>query len=416
MKRLNENKVDKLFSDGLTGAENPIPFHEEDWKAMEKLLDKKSNKKVVAFRWIYYASGIAAMLLVAFGLFLMMQKDKAITRQNRIVKQSAVKPGYDKTEKNNDPSGQQHVNPVSALSASPQIKGSGVTNSRNSNPFLSLSAARKGRYYSQPKTEVIIPIPLRATTADSTLSQPETLAAATPVAPAEANTNIDTSTVAAKPDNVKPTRAEKKNIRPITGSRPQFTLSILAAPDVNGVGSLGRSQVGTNFGVVAGVQFKKLSISTGIAYAVKPYQASNADYSSSFRPSITTTNIAANCKVLDIPVNLSYQVYNKGQNAFAIGTGLSSYLMLREHYRFDYEYNPEVQPFNLDISNQNRHWFGVLNLNVTYQRQMNSRFNLLVQPYYKLPLTGIGNGKVDLQSAGVALGVSWNINPFRKPQ
>ena len=58
---------------------------------------------------------------------------------------------------------------------------------------------------------------------------------------------------------------------------------------------------------------------------------------------------------------------------------------------------------------------GVLNLNATYQREVSSKFGVAVQPYFKVPLTGIGYGQVNLKSAGVAVGVTWNINTRIKP-
>ncbi|WP_158825452.1 hypothetical protein [Mucilaginibacter lacusdianchii] len=420
MKRPDENKLDKLFKDGLTGSENHVPFREDDWQAMEKLLDKKPERKVIAFRWMYYASGIAAMLLLAVGMFLLIRKNKPSTQPPKIVKQKITPNNNYKLETNNDPSGQQLPNPAASLSANRKVPGGQRVLSRNSNPFLSLSAARIGRYHNKlPKSgSAGITDSVQATFSDSIHKKQEPiLLAITKPAIADSAHTPHKDTAAAMANKPMPKETEKKKLKPIVHSRPQVTLSILAAPDVNGVGSFGRSQVGTNFGVLAGVQLtKKLAISTGVAYAIKPYDTYNADYNSSFQPSVPPTNIAANCKVLDIPVNVSYQLFSRGRDAFTVGTGLSSYLMLRERYRFDYALNPEMQPFNLNITNGSRHWFGVLNLNVTYQRQLNNRFNLLVQPYYKLPLTGIGNGRVDLRSAGVAVGASFNINPFGKPK
>jgi hypothetical protein len=119
--------------------------------------------------------------------------------------------------------------------------------------------------------------------------------------------------------------------------------------------------------------------------------------------------------VLDIPLNVGYQVYNKGANKFSLGTGLSSYFMLRENYTYNYASGSPDGPTNYNIRNQNKHILGVLNLNATYQREISSKFGVGIQPYLKLPLTGIGYGEVNLKSAGVAVGVTWNINTGIKP-
>jgi hypothetical protein len=120
--------------------------------------------------------------------------------------------------------------------------------------------------------------------------------------------------------------------------------------------------------------------------------------------------------VLDIPLNVSYQLFSKGNNSIALGTGFSSYFMLKENYRFDYSAESGWKPYNLEVRNQNTHLFGVVNIDVNYQRRLNSKFSAVIQPYMKLPVTGIGNGRVDLKSTGVALGVNWNIGSALRPK
>jgi len=82
--------------------------------------------------------------------------------------------------------------------------------------------------------------------------------------------------------------------------------------------------------------------------------------------------------------------------------------MLKEDYRFTFS-DPAKDGVDVDISNQNQHLLGVLNMNVNYQHQLNNKLGLVVQPYLKLPLTQIGFGQVGLQSAGIAVGFNWNM-------
>lgn len=122
-------------------------------------------------------------------------------------------------------------------------------------------------------------------------------------------------------------------------------------------------------------------------------------------------NVVANCKVLDIPLNVNYELYAKGRNSFTLGGGMSSYFMLSEKYNFSFA-DPALSSRNIQINNQNHHIFSILNLTSTYQRQVNSNLGIVVQPYMKLPLSRIGFGQVDLKSAGLAVGFSWSINSF----
>jgi hypothetical protein len=89
--------------------------------------------------------------------------------------------------------------------------------------------------------------------------------------------------------------------------------------------------------------------------------------------------------------------------------------MMHQNYVFNYAYPYTIGPTNYTAKTNGKYYFGVLNLNATYQRQLNSRVGISFQPYLKLPLTNVGYSEVRLQSTGFALGLIWNINTFTKP-
>ncbi|HEY2581174.1 MAG TPA: hypothetical protein VGI43_05190, partial [Mucilaginibacter sp.] len=199
--------------------------------------------------------------------------------------------------------------------------------------------------------------------------------------------------------------------------RPQYALTFLAAPDINGVGSFQQAQVGTNLGLVFSAHMlKKLSISTGVIYSDKPYSIASEDYHTPYHFPVSPQNISAVCHMLDIPLNVNYQLYDKHQNKIYVGTGLSSYIMLNENYKFNYanSYYAQALPSSYTVPHSDSYFFGVANLSATYQRQLNSKIALDVQPYLKLPLTDLGYGQVRLQTTGVAVGLTWNLNSLSK--
>jgi len=430
MKGKNENKLDQLFKDGLSGSEDHIAFREEDWTSMERLLDNKPSKKVVMMRRIYYASAIAAILLLAIGLFFFNSNkdDKTDLTHKKLYSKNKTKP-----KDNNDQTSKQFKDSVSHLPAGNESLGRSSVHSQENRSGSSLPANRNGRYFpgnvKQP-TETTSAIAKTSkdnlTNSDSAINKiNNNIVDPSKIASADNQTQNNLA-VAAQPDTaatnvtapvqqVKKEKAEKASMKPILRTGPRFTLSILAAPDVNAVNSFNRNQVGTNFGLQVAVHLsKRFSISTGAAYAIKPYEANGSQYNSINWQGRTLSDlpnyIAANCKVLDIPVNVNYRFYSKGKNAFALGTGFSSYIMLRENYHFDFADGSGRPSYDVQINNRNQHWFGVVNVNATYERKINSKFSTVIQPYVKLPITGIGNGRVDLKSTGVALGISWNIN------
>jgi hypothetical protein len=158
------------------------------------------------------------------------------------------------------------------------------------------------------------------------------------------------------------------------------------------------------------VSIKKLTISTGATYAKKPYLTKFDNYYTAYKFKTDPQQVSADCRVLDIPLNIDYQVYHKSKNSFSIGTGLSSYIMLRETYNYEYAVQGTAGPSSVTFINRHQHILGVLNLDATYAHQLNNKFSIAAQPYLKIPLTDIGNSRVKLQSAGVAVGIRWNIN------
>ncbi|WP_342644360.1 hypothetical protein [Mucilaginibacter sp. CSA2-8R] len=409
MKRLNENKIDKLFKDGVSDPKDDGLFNEADWESMEKMLDKKSGKKAVLFRIMYYTSGIAALLLLVYALFWLPKKESETKVKQNIAKHNET------LKQDNGQSVQPGKVPAVELAASSHYRGRvNQVPVAAGKSFFSLSAAQKGRYIVNkvsPQKEIKS---LPNDTATSLLASANIQSQIDSSALTANQVLVDSSQLTEKPKQPRPAKITR--LKSLSGFKPVLTLALVGSPDVNGVSSVSGGKVGANVGVQLSLQLlPKLSITTGMAYAVKRYSATAGQYESNFNSSRPITYIDANCKVLDVPVNVNYQLYKKGSNALQLGTGLSSYWMLRENYEFEYANNSPS--FYLNVANENKHILSVLNLNVTYQHRLTNGISAIVQPYYKIPLTGIGNGRVNLQSAGVAFGVGWNMNQlFRKPK
>ena len=64
------------------------------------------------------------------------------------------------------------------------------------------------------------------------------------------------------------------------------------------------------------------------------------------------------------------------------------------------------------VTNQNKHYFSVVDISAGYEHSINKRFSIIAEPYVKLPLSGIGIGKIKLNSAGVLFTAA--IKPFLK--
>ncbi len=403
MKKPNDDHIDKLFRDGMKAPEGPVGFKEADWDDMARLLDGKTQKRGGVIRLSLYISGIAALLLLAIGLFWMRDTPRPDSVQRKPSNSQSVA-GNKRTDQHTIESGRPAQQPSTPSNVSTGKKDLG-------NAFAATPAVIIPEVFYQDPAPVFDSI--------QQLQQ----AALTDRADRSLTGNVvaDTSLqmIALQPQ---PDSSVKKNvttpqpkIKNNVSGGPVLAISVLGAPDVNSVSSWNNGQVGSTVALQLSLRLtSRLSITTGAAYGKKPYHSTFAQYSSNYTRPIQPTDVMADCRVLDVPLNINYQLYNKGSNRFAVGTGLSSYFMLSERYQFNYAANSGISPYNLNISGQNQHILGVLNLNATYERRLNSKFGIIAQPYLKLPLTGIGNGQVGLRSTGVAIGFNWNIDPFRK--
>jgi len=190
---------------------------------------------------------------------------------------------------------------------------------------------------------------------------------------------------------------------------------VLAASALNGVGSFEDGKMGATGGLLFSVGLtKRFTISTGAVYAKTPYNTEFYNYHTSYKFKVDPETVNADCRVLDIPLNIDYKFAEKGRNSLSVGSGLSTYFMLKENYHYNYANPNPYWLSDVSIANRNSHFLGVLNLDATYQRQLNSKLSVALQPYLKLPLTDIGNGQVKLVTTGISVGMSWNINTLKR--
>jgi hypothetical protein len=435
MKSTEEEGLDNIFKQGLQEPGHFAEYRESDWDALEQMLDEKERKRPIIL-WLRIASGIAAMMLLGFGWLYMQKANDGLKPLKQPVAIHTDTKGNSSNGVNTpvatqtSPAAQTNI--IAAATHKDNAGTSGgnehqkAVGSNNTSSVRRTHILAMDRHY--PKDNSFLSLSGPATRRDDAglvdngainRGNPEVLAAVSGTKIDAFGANNATDIPQLKNDEavnvandfkdmIKGVRVDKR--------RPQFAITVLASPNVNGVGSFSQAQVGSNLGLIFSMGVSKFTFSTGAVYAKTPYAANASSYTIAYPSKYTPDNISADCRVLDIPLNVDYQVYNKANNAFSIGSGLSSYIMLNENYHYNYN-SPYAgyYPQGFSVTNQNRYFFGVLNLDATYQRKLNANFSFDVQPYLKIPLTGIGAGDVKLQTMGVALGLKWNLNRLFKP-
>jgi cytoskeletal protein RodZ len=223
-------------------------------------------------------------------------------------------------------------------------------------------------------------------------------------------------------DTVNKSVVENKNQEPESKKEKQkkkgsFMLTLSAGADVSAVGFDKIGTAAMQYGGGIGYNFSNgITLRTGFYAGKKLYSADSADYNPPagwwrYYPGLK--NIKADCKVYEIPLLVSYNFKRVKNHNWFVSTGISSVIMKRETY--DYLYKGawgQYQTTRRTIENKNKHLFSVLTLSGGYTYTLNKRIAFGAEPYYKMPLSGIGFGKIKLSSAGVLFSMS--VKPFSK--
>ncbi|SIN80956.1 porin family protein [Algoriphagus halophilus] len=187
----------------------------------------------------------------------------------------------------------------------------------------------------------------------------------------------------------------------------KFNISVQVAPDISAIQIDQFRKAGNMVGL--GVEYfirSKLSISTGVYYSYKPYSGDQGYHSNyGYEP----TYIIGACDLLDIPLNLRYYPFEGKVQRFFISAGVSSYLMLKEKYELEYYNEDTGYPYTreLEVKGANQHFLGIANISVGYERKLGRQISLQVEPYFKVPFSGVGEGDVSLKSTGIFIGLKF---------
>lgn len=194
-------------------------------------------------------------------------------------------------------------------------------------------------------------------------------------------------------------------------------LALVAAPDMTTVKFKNPDAISANAGIMIGLPLtNRLSLVTGAVWANKVYSATPGDYNPGadyWQGKTIPTAIEARCRVLDLPLNLEYRLLQHQKSTLALQAGLSSYIMLDEKYTYLYGSGYGTYEKVWEVRNQNKHWFKVQNISVSYTYQLMPALYIGAEPFVKIPLADIGAGNVKLSSAGVFLTAGYTL-PLRK--
>ncbi|MCA0231060.1 MAG: PorT family protein [Bacteroidetes bacterium] len=221
-------------------------------------------------------------------------------------------------------------------------------------------------------------------------------------------------TVAYLPPAPPPVVKKKESAEPPTAFRKGLSTRVVATPDLSFISS---SEMLKNPRLALGMMLeyrfaRRWSVQLGVIKSDKVYTATGEQYkwpeiwnSQKARP----TEVAANCKVLDIPINIRFDVLEGRRSRWFVSSGVSSYKMMNERYDYTYPLHSYPKWMNWEGSTGS-YWLGVLNASVGVERQIGRNFSLQVEPFWKIPMAEVGFGKIRLQTSGIFISAKYRLS------
>ena len=194
----------------------------------------------------------------------------------------------------------------------------------------------------------------------------------------------------------------KKNIQ------PKFYAGAFFAPDITFVEFQRSNGIGVTFGLTAGYQINKnWSIESGISLGRKKYYTTGEYFDKNNVPDFYNADLLSvdgHCNMFEIPLNIRYKFSSNSNHNFTASLGASSYFMTKESY--NYSIISWGQTVNGEFTNfpKSANLFSVINVGAGYEKKLDN-LSLLIEPYFKVPVKGIGTGNLYMSSAGINIGL-----------
>jgi hypothetical protein len=198
--------------------------------------------------------------------------------------------------------------------------------------------------------------------------------------------------------------------------RPSFYAGLMFSPDVSTVKMQTVKNMGTGFGLKLGYQFnKKISLESGMLFDKKIYYSSG-EYVNTKRISVpsysSVKDVNGVCRMIEIPVDIKYNISKPGKTVFSVAAGVASYFMQKEIYDYTYDYTTWQAHGRSTYKKSSSDLLAVMNFSVGINQKVNKNTTLLVAPYLKIPFKGVGIGSLPITSTGVNIGVIRKLFSF----
>lgn len=433
MKKLTDEEIDSLFKEAAANYEPA--YHPSEWEVMNKKLQGKPFRMPT---WVIIAGIGSLVFLSGIGVGVWMNNQSIVKNQlpNGEASSLVVKSDSISLQKNIDEIKSKAS--ITAQLSSREVVGISTNQPlQNVKETIGLSPASVPQVSNYRLENPVTPNrnekdPVAMQTRQSPLKLNDLESPSLPKQPMENASNSalesesqqhekqlsETAMPVMSPDStlVQLNEISKTDSSAVTDLKDEtkksnedgkWFIKVMASPDNSSINFASTTFAGSNFTALIEYQLNnRWSLSTGFILSNKKY-STDADVVYSGKKA---KGLDGSCQVIDIPITAYYRISTRNRFSFYSGFGFSSYLMLSENYKYSIVYNSTSYPYETKVEGRNNEWFKMINLSLGVNYQLTHRWSLQAEPFAKLPIAGVGEGKVMLSSTGLFLGIKYKIH------
>lgn len=222
---------------------------------------------------------------------------------------------------------------------------------------------------------------------------------------------VAAATVTTAPD--KPDNADG----PVTVKKPKrLYVGLYVAPDYTTVKYQPGNKVGFDFGGLLGYKItKSLSIEAGMSVDKKYYTSDGKYYNANYKlqgwleNKGTLLNISGYSNLTSFPLTLKYDFKPGREGNFFVAGGLISYIVHEENYRYQFDKNRIIYTADRSTKISTTNMLANVSISAGYESALGNFCNFRIEPYYRVPVKGIGLGGLPITSMGINIGLTKKI-------
>ena len=192
-------------------------------------------------------------------------------------------------------------------------------------------------------------------------------------------------------------------------------IGFVAGADFSKVSTMPYSKMGAITGTFLGITLThKMFLEIGINWNKKHYKSYGSDFNmdkirSTMATGMVINDVESHSNLIEVPVQVRYNLINKNRSTFSIAGGFSAYIMTNENNRYNVTMNGSRQRIEGVYTANNYKVPAIARMGFAYQYNITGNTKISIEPVFKIPLMGIGVGSLPITSASVQLGISRHL-------